>query len=82
MLMDKEGQSLWQRHPVRASEHGSERLPAGTPAGAGVLLYFQVNEVRALHARAMTIARLAGHTEFVLHDPDSYAVATYQRGEV
>jgi hypothetical protein len=57
-----------------------------------VLLYFKTPDVRAAHARAVsmgastegppTYIKLAGHTEFVVRTPDGYALALYQRGEV
>jgi hypothetical protein len=28
-----------------------------------------------------TFIELAGHTEFVVHDPDGYALALFQRGD-
>jgi len=91
MLVDQAGGLVLQLHHADAEEHGGARLPAGAPRGAGVLLYFNVPDVRAAHAnaRAMgarcegepTFIRLAGHTEFVVRDPDGYALAIYQRGE-
>src|SRR5262245_18830275 len=82
MLVDSEGRLVLQLHHADAEEHGGERLPAGTSRGAGVLLYFQTPDVRAAYARAEamgarregppTFIRLAGHTEFVVRDPDGY----------
>ncbi|HVM52567.1 MAG TPA: VOC family protein [Acidimicrobiales bacterium] len=79
-----------QLHHADAEEHGSERLPEGAPRGAGVLLYLQtadVDAVHALHARAVemgaavesepTYIELAHHTEFVVRDPDGYALAVH-----
>ena len=91
MLVDAAGALTLQLHHADAEEHGGERLPAGAPRGAGVLLYFQVPDVRAAHANAValgarcesapTFIRLARHTEFVVRDLDGYAIALYQPGE-
>ena len=91
MLMDDAKQLVLQLHHADAEEHGGERLPAGSVRGAGVLLYFKVEDVRAAHARAKAMKamvegeplfiKLAGHTEFVVRSPDGYALALYQRGE-
>ena len=91
MLVDGEGKLALQLHHADAGEHGAERLPAGSSRGAGVLLYFSVPDVRKAHATAAalgaacegppTYIRLAGHTEFIVRDPDGYAIAVYQRGE-
>ena len=90
--MDAQPNLVLQLHPAAAREHGDTRLPVGAAPGAGVLFYFQVDDVRALHAHATNLgahvegppafARQAGHTEFVVRDPDGYALAIYQRGEV
>ena len=91
MLMDDAKQLVLQLHHADAEEHGGERLPAGSMRGAGVLLYFKVEDVRAAHARAKAMKaavegeplfiKPAGHTEFVVRSPDGYALALYQRGE-
>jgi catechol 2,3-dioxygenase-like lactoylglutathione lyase family enzyme len=90
MLMDGDQLAL-QLHHADADEHGGERLPAGSARGAGVLLYFKVDDVIAAYARAQALGarlegppsfiELAGHTEFVTRDPDGYAVAVFQRGK-
>jgi len=92
MIVDFGGNLLLQLHRADADEHGGERLPAGAPRGVGVLLYCKVPDLRAAYARAQEIAArtegppafitLAGHTEFVVRDPDGYALALYQRGDV
>jgi len=91
MLVDEAGDLALQLHHADAEEHGGERLPAGAPRGAGVLLYFRTADVRAAYARASamgarcegepTFIPLAGHTEFVALMPDGYAIALYQRGQ-
>ena len=91
MLMDDAKQLVLQLHHADAEEHGGERLPAGSVRGAGVLLYFKVEDVRAAHKRAKAMKaavegeplfiKQAGHTEFVVRSPDGYALALYQRGE-
>lgn len=91
MLMDDAKQLVLQLHHADAEEHGEARLPSGSARGAGVLLYFKVEDVRAAHARAKAMQaavegepvfiKLAGHTEFVVRSPDGYALALYQRGE-
>ena len=91
MLVDGDGGLALQLHHADAEEHGGERLPAGAPRGAGVLLYFNVADVRSAHATATamgancegppTYIKIAGHTEFVVRDLDGYAIAIYQRGE-
>ena len=92
MLVDADRKLALQLHHADAEEHGGERLPDGAPRGAGVLLYVAAPDVRAAYAQAKamgarcegepTFIRLAGHTEFVVRDPDGYAIAVYQRGEV
>jgi catechol 2,3-dioxygenase-like lactoylglutathione lyase family enzyme len=92
MLMDAGGALALQLHHADAEEHGGERLPVGSSRGAGVLLYFKTDDVRAIYAKAQamgarletepTFVQLAGHTEFVVRDPDGYAIAVCQRGNV
>ena len=92
MLVDAERQLVVQLHHADAEEHGGDRLPKGAPRGAGVLLYFRSDDVRAAFATAQalgatcegppTFVQLAGHTEFVVRSPDGYAIALYQRGDV
>src|SRR5690348_5120357 len=84
MLTDAAGALALQLHHADAEEHGGERLPAGSARGAGVLLYFKVADVRATHGRAVAMgARCEGaptfipqarHPEFVVRDPDGYAI--------
>ena len=91
MLMDEAGALALQLHKADADEHGGERLPSGSARGAGVLLYLRTDDVRGAFAKAAQMGartegepayiELAGHTEFVVRDPDGYALAIYQRGE-
>ena len=89
MLMDK-GQLALQLHHADADEHGTDRLPQGSVRGAGVLLYFQVEDIATAYAMAKdqdahcegvpAFIELAGHTEFVVRDLDGYGIAVFQRG--
>jgi predicted enzyme related to lactoylglutathione lyase len=90
MLAVGEHDIVLQLHKADAEEHGGPRLPAGAARGAGVLLYFQVADVDAVHAahaRAVamgatvesgpTYIEAAHHTETLVLDPDGYAVAIH-----
>ena len=91
MLMQGEDMVL-QLHPVEGEEHGGDRAPVDARRGAGLLLYFRTDDIKALHARAEALGvsiegppafiALAGHTEFVVRDPDGYAIALFQRGDI
>ena len=60
--------------------------------GGGVLLYVGVDDVAAVHRRAVdqgadvvsapTFIDLAGHTEFLVRDPDGYTLAVTSPGDV
>jgi predicted enzyme related to lactoylglutathione lyase len=90
-MLTVQGEVVLQLHHADAEEHSGPRLPAGAPRGAGVLFYFQVPNVRDAHRRAVgagatvegepRFIELAGHTEFVVRDPDGYALALFERGE-
>ncbi len=69
---------------AEADEHGDHRIPAGAPQLAvACCSYCEVADVRAMHRIATemeavvesepTFIVAAGHTEFVVHDPDGYA---------
>jgi uncharacterized glyoxalase superfamily protein PhnB len=87
-----DGSLALQLHRVDTTEHGDDRLPAGALRGAGVLLYVQVADVRATYRRALEMGAkveadpqyidTARHTEFVVHDPDGYALAVFSPGAV
>ena len=89
MIVDDQKALLLQLHHVDGDEHGGI-LAAGVPRGSGVLLYFRVADIREAYRRAQGMgARIvdepafidkAGHTEFVVRDPDGYAIALFQRG--
>ncbi len=89
MLM-LDGSLALQLHRAEAEEHG--RRPPGAQPGAGILLYCGVPDIYAAYDRAgemkaevesePTFIEAAGHTEFVVHDPDGYALALFQRGDV
>ena len=91
MLVDDEKNLLFQLHHLESDEHDSMALTETTPRGKGVLIYIAVPDVHAAFARAKSggarvagapeFIELAGHTEFVMHDPDGYALALYTRGK-
>lgn len=90
MIVDDAGNLLFQLHRLDGDEHGVQ-VTQDTPRGAGVLVYVRVDDVRAVHARAVEMQadivtqpeynRLARHTEFVVRDRDGYGLAIYTRGE-
>ena len=77
MLM-LDGSLALQLHRAEAEEHG--RRPPGAQPGAGILLYCGVPDIYTTYDRAgemkaeveseLTFIEAAGHTEFVVHDPD------------
>jgi len=88
MLVVGEHDVVLQLHHLDADEHG-EHAPGERP-GAGILLYFQtadVDAVHEVHAQAVsmgaalesepTYIELAHHTEFVVRDPNGYAIAVH-----
>jgi predicted enzyme related to lactoylglutathione lyase len=89
MLAVGEHDVVLQLHKAEAEEHGT-RIQPGSPNGLGVLLYFQVADVdavQATHQRALDMGasvetapwhnEQAHHTEFVVRDPDGYAIAVH-----
>lgn len=90
MIMDADSQLLFQFHHLDGDEHNINLADDDTPRGAGVLVYVQTGDVMAIHrqAKAMsanivgepTFISLAGHTEFIVRDPDGYSLAIYSRG--
>ena len=92
MLQDADGGFALFLHRAEADEHGEARRIPGAPVGSGVLLHNTVDDVRAAHRKALdmgavvegppTFIQQAGHTEFVVRDPDGYALSIAQRGEV
>ena len=90
MLM-LDGSLVLQLHRAEAEEHG--RRPPGAEPGVGILLYCGVPDIYAAYDPAgemkaevesePTFIEAAGHTEFVVHDPDGYAgLNPFQRGDV
>jgi catechol 2,3-dioxygenase-like lactoylglutathione lyase family enzyme len=77
-------------HRREVDEHPALVVPEGATAGAGVLLYFSVDDVAPVHARALEMGadvldephlnELAGATEFSLRDPNGYALTVSHRG--
>jgi catechol 2,3-dioxygenase-like lactoylglutathione lyase family enzyme len=92
MLQDADGSFALYLHRAEADEHGEARRPAGAPVGSGVLFYRMVEDVRAAHRKASemgaavegppTFLPQARQTEFVVRDPDGYAIAVAQSGDV
>ncbi len=88
MITDVNGELLFQFHKLEGDEHGVN-INDDTPRGLGVLCYVNVEDVFAVHKQAMAMAanveseprfiELAGHTEFIVRDPDGYGLAIYSR---
>ena len=86
MLVVGEHQVVLQLHKIDADEHGT-RVQPGSTNGLGVLLNFETADVETIHDRAVemgaavesppTYNELAHHTEFVVVDPDGYAIAVH-----
>ena len=85
MIVDESGALLLQLHHLEGDEHAVGAIDDGAERGAGVMLCVEVADVHAAHTRAVTMGadvrsepefiELAGHTEFVVRDPDGYSVA-------
>jgi predicted enzyme related to lactoylglutathione lyase len=90
MIVDDDGQLLFQFHKLAGEEHGVNLSDDNSPRGAGVLVYLNVPDVNVVYSKAIkmgatvdsapTYIDLAGHTEFVVKDPDGYSLAIYTRG--
>lgn len=75
-----------QLHLADAEEHGT-RVHPDAPTGSGVLLNFETVDVEAVHRRAVEMGaaietepawnELASHTEFVVLDPNGYALCVH-----
>ena len=69
---------------------GVAALDDSIPRGAGVLCYVNVEDVEQIYKRALDVGaevegeprfvKAAGHTEFIVKDPDGYSLAIYSRG--
>ncbi|MDP7143742.1 MAG: hypothetical protein QGI68_02105 [Pseudomonadales bacterium] len=91
MIVDDEGSLLFQLHHLDGDEH-NVNVTASTSRGDGVLTYVHVDDVNRIHERAKTMnanvltnpnyIELAGHTEFIIRDPDGYSLAIYSNGKV
>ena len=93
MLTDSEGELLFQLHKLEGDEHGvslsDDSSGTGEIRGAGVLCYVRVDDVHEIYKNALfmkvdvrsepTFIELAGHTEFIVKDPDGYSLAIYSR---
>lgn len=92
MIVDDGGALLFQLHHLDGDEHHVKLSPASTTRGAGVLTYVHVDDVNRVHERAKTMnanmittpnyIELAGHTEFIIQDPDGYSLAIYSDGKM
>ncbi|MCB1691258.1 MAG: VOC family protein [Pseudomonadales bacterium] len=90
MIVDNEGNLLFQFHRLDGDEHGINLDEDASPRGAGVLVYVTVTDVNEVYDRALALSasvsgkpafiELAGHTEFIVNDPDGYALAICTRG--
>jgi predicted enzyme related to lactoylglutathione lyase len=91
MIVDDDKNLLFQLHRLEGDEHGINLSEDSSPRGAGVLVYVSVDDVQATFARATEMqaqvvdppnyVALAGHTEFIVKDPDGYAIAVSTRGD-
>ncbi len=89
MIMDAQ-QLLFQLHHLDGDEHNINLVDDDTPRGAGVLVYVQTGDVMSVHRQAEsmsadvlgdpTFISQAGHTEFIVRDPDGYNLAIYSPG--
>lgn len=88
MLMGGDGQLALMLHHLDFSEHAAVEDPReGTP-GRGILLYFSVEDVQSVYARAVDggtevidephLNPNARAVEFSLRDPDGYALSISQ----
>jgi len=90
MLTDEAGNLLFQLHKLEGDEHGVNLKDDSSPRGAGILCYVNVEHVSQVYDKALqvgadvqgepTFIKLAGHTEFIVKDPDGYSLAIYSRG--
>ncbi len=89
MLME-DGQLLLMLHHLDLGEHPAMVAPGEGAAGRGVLLYFSVNDIRAVFERAREMEAdlidephvnpKARALEFSLRDLDGYALTVSQWG--
>lgn len=89
MLTDETGELLFQLHKLDGDEHGVNLADDSVPRGAGVLCYVNVKDVEQVYKRALEVGadvagkprfvKAAGHTEFIVKDPDGYSLAIYSR---
>ena len=90
MLVVGDFDIVLQLHHLEGEEHGA--VAAEERRGVGVLLYLQVDDVAAVHERAVAMRAVvesdptwidaAGHTEFVVRDPDGFGIAVHSaRGQ-
>jgi catechol 2,3-dioxygenase-like lactoylglutathione lyase family enzyme len=89
MLLDEDGNLAFQLHRADAEEHGDHGLSEGAPRGAGVMFYLRTQDVQRTYDHVRSIGAKvrsepayidkARHTEFVVEDPDGYALAFYAR---
>lgn len=90
MIVNEDNAVLFEFHRIDGDEHGEMDIDDQIPRGAGVLVYVEVEDVRAVYKKALDMnaavqseplyIELAYHTEFVVKDPDGYRLAIYTRG--
>jgi catechol 2,3-dioxygenase-like lactoylglutathione lyase family enzyme len=89
MILDEEGELLFQLHKLDGDEHGMNLSDTSIPRGMGVLIYVHVPDVQVIFEQAKdmkaviesepTFIELARHTECIVKDPDGYSLALYSR---
>lgn len=89
MILSQQNELLLQLHKLEGDEHGIDMSDQSVPRGAGILIYFQVEDVNHTFevAKSMdahietepTFIKLARHTECIIQDPDGYSLAVYSR---
>ena len=84
----QDGEMLLMLHTWGGGEHGGMKDPGDGAVGNGFVLWLRVNDVDAIHARAVELGAeiltppwdnpQAGWRECSLRDPDGYVIAVAQ----